>query len=86
MGFGTLASTGCMVAEQTHNMIADIAVLVTMAIGNIVLALLWSLHRDMRSLHEDLSHDMGDLRARVSRIEGMLAGAGLTFGSDPASR
>lgn len=68
----------------------------SLAFGITVLAFLWSLHRDIGVLRKDLSRDISnfrealgrdisDLRDRVSRIEGMLTGAGLKIGSDPAS-
>ena len=68
----------------------------SLVFGVAVLAFLWNLHRDIGLLREDLSKDISnvrealgkdisDLRDRVSRIEGMLAGAGLKIGSDPAS-
>ena len=57
----------------------------SLAFGITVLAFLWNLHREMRILRKDLGRDMSDLRDRVSRIEGMLAGAGLKTGSGPAS-
>ena len=57
-----------------------------------VLAFLWNLHRDMGALRQDMNRDIGglrqdisDLRGRVSRVEGMLAGAGLKINPDPAS-
>lgn len=54
------------------------------AFGITVLALLWNLHREMGILSEDLGRDMSDLRGQVSRVEGMLAGAGLKIGSGSA--
>ena len=59
----------------------DAETIASLAFGAAVLAFLWSLHRDMGNLGRDIS----DLRARVSRIEGMLAGAGLRISSDSAS-
>ena len=67
-----------------------------LAFGIAILAFLWNLRRDMGILRRDLSRDISnfrealgrdisELRDRVSRIEGMLAGAGLKIGSDPAS-
>ena len=63
-----------------------------MAVGLAILAFLWNLHRDIGALrqgmHRDigaLRQDMSDLRDRVSRVEGMLAGAGLKVNPDPAS-
>lgn len=64
--------------------------------GIAVLASLWNLHRDLVLLRKELSEDIGglrrdlgkdlsDLRCRVSRVEGMLVGAGLKIGPDPAS-
>ena len=57
-----------------------------------VLAFLWNLHRDIGGLRQDMNRDMGalrqdisDLRDRVSRVEGMLAGSGLKINPDPAS-
>ena len=70
-----------------------------MAVGLAILALLWNLHRDIGVLNKDmgalrqemhrdigaLRQDMSDLRGRVSRVEGMLAGAGLKVAPDSAS-
>ena len=49
-------------------------------------------NRDMGALRQDMNRDIGglrqdisDLRDRVSRVEGMLAGAGLKINPDPAS-
>lgn len=50
----------------------------SLAFGAAVLAFLWSLRRGIGML----SKGIRDLRARVSRIEGMLAGAGLRTSSD----
>ena len=44
------------------------------------------LGRDISHVREALGKDISDLRDRVSRVEGMLAGAGLKIGSDPESR
>lgn len=55
----------------------DAETVASLAFGIAVLALLWNLHRDMGILRRD----MGDLRGRVSRVEGMLAGAILKIGS-----
>ena len=54
----------------------------SLAFGAAVLAFLWSRRRGIGML----SKGIRDLRARVSRIEGMLAGVGLKVGSDSASR
>ena len=51
-----------------------------MVFGLAVLAFLANMHRDVRGLRRDMSV----LRGKVSRIEGMLAGAGIKAGSDPA--
>ena len=96
-----------------------------MAVGVAVLAFLWTLHReigalrqemhrdigglredmnrDIGGLREDMNRDIGalrqemrrdigglredvsDLRDRVSRVEGMLAGAGLKVGPESAA-
>ena len=64
-------------------MLADTIALTAMGMGMAVLALLWNLHRDLGALRRDVSRDLGDLRVRAARIEGMLAGAGLKAG--PAS-
>ena len=63
-----------------------------MAVGVAVLAFLWTLHRDIGALRQEmrrdiggLREDMGDLRDRVSRVEGMLAGAGLKVGPESAA-
>ena len=70
-----------------------------MAVGLAILAFLWNLHRDIGVLNKDmgalrqemhrdigaLRQDMGDLRDRVSRVEGMLAGAGLKIDPEAAS-
>lgn len=56
----------------------DAEAIASLAFGTAVLAFLWSLHRDIGMLGKDIS----DLRDRVSRIEGMLAGAGLRISSD----
>ena len=70
-----------------------------MAFLTAVLAFLWNLHRDIGTLNKDmgalrqemhrdigaLRQDMSDIRDRVSRVEGMLAGAGLKANPDPAS-
>ena len=53
-----------------------------MVFGLVVLAFLMNMHRDVRGLRRDMSA----LRGRVSRIEGMLAGAGMKAGSDQAFR
>ncbi len=74
----------------------DAESIAALAFGIAVLAFLWNLHRDIGLLRKDMSKgishvrealgkDIGDLRDRVSRIEGMLAGAGLKIGPDPAS-
>ena len=42
----------------------------TIAVGIAVLGFLWSLHRDIAGMHRDI----GDLRERMSRIEGLLVG------------
>ena len=44
-----------------------------------------ALGKDISRVREALGKDIGDLRDRVSRIEGMLAGAGLKISPDPAS-
>ena len=54
----------------------------SLAFGLTVLAFLWNLQREMGILRRDMS----DLRGQVSRVEGMLAGAGLKIGSGSASR
>ena len=63
-----------------------------MVVGMVVLAFLWNLHREIGALREDMNRDIGalhedmsDIRDRVSRVEGMLAGAGLKISSDPAA-
>ena len=55
-------------------------------------ALRQDMNRDMGALRQDMNRDIGglrqdisDLRDRVSRVEGMLAGAGLKINPDPAS-
>ena len=62
----------------------DAEAIASLAFGAAVLAFLWSLHRDIGNLRKDLGRDISDLRDRVSRIEGMLAGAGLRISSDSA--
>ena len=71
-----------------------------MAVLTAVLALLWNLRRDIgvlnknmgalrQEMHKDmgaLRQDMSDIRGRVSRVEGLLAGAGLKANPDPASK
>ena len=79
-----------------------------MAVGVAILAFLWTLHREIGALRQDMNReigalrqemhrdmgemrrdigdlrqDMSDLSDRVSRVEGMLAGAGLK--ADPES-
>ena len=47
-----------------------------------------NMNRDIGALRQDMSDvrgDMSDIRDRVSRVEGMLAGAGLKINPDPAS-
>ena len=85
-----------------------------MAVGMAVLAFLWTLHRELGALRQDMHRDIGalredmnrnigalrqdmnrdmgalrqgmsDLRGRVSRVEGMLAGAGLKVGPESAA-
>ena len=74
----------------------DAETIAFLAFGIAVLAFLWNLHRDIGILRKDLGKDISDvrealgkdisdLRDRVSRVEGMLAGAGLKVGPDPAS-
>ena len=67
-----------------------------MAVGMAVLAFLWTLHREIGALRQEMHRDIGemhrdigglrkdmsDLRDRVSRVEGMLAGAGLKVRSE----
>ena len=55
-------------------------------------ALRRDMNRDMGALRQDMNRDIGglrqdisDLRDRVSRVEGMLAGAGLKVSPDSAS-
>ena len=55
-------------------------------------ALRQDMNRDMGALRQDMNRNIGglrqdisDLRDRMSRVEGMLAGAGLKVGPDPAS-
>ena len=51
-------------------------------------ALRQEMHRDIGEMHRDigaLRQDMSDLRDRVSRVEGMLAGAGLKINPETAS-
>ena len=55
-------------------------------------ALRRDMNRGMGALRQDMNRDIGglrqdisDLRDRVSRVEGMLTGAGLKVGPDPAS-
>ena len=50
------------------------------------------MNRNMEGLRQDMNRnlgvlrqDIGDLRDRVSRVEGMLAGARLKISPDPAS-
>ena len=59
----------------------DAETIAASAFGITVLASLWNLRRDLGLLREDVS----GLRGRVSRIEGMLAGAGLKISLDSAS-
>ena len=81
-----------------------------MAVGVAVLAFLWTLHREIGALRQEMHRDLGemhrnigalredmnrdigglrkdmsDLRDRVSRVEGMLAGAGLKVGPESAA-
>ena len=74
----------------------DAETIAFLVFGVAVLAFLWNLHRDIGILRKDLGEDISnvrevlgkdisDLRDRVSRIEGMLAGAGLKISSDSAS-
>ena len=70
-----------------------------MAVGMAVLAFLWNLHRDIGALRQDMNRDiqdmnrdigalredMSDIRDRVSRVEGMLAGAGLKISPESAA-
>ena len=63
-----------------------------MAVGLAILAFLWNLHRDIGALRQEMHRDIGalrqdmsDLRNRVSRVESMLAGAGLKVNPDPTS-
>ena len=63
-----------------------------MAVGMAVLAFLWNLHRDIGALRQDMNRDIGalredmsDIRDRVSRVEGMLTGAGLKISPDPVA-
>ena len=70
-----------------------------MAVGMAVLAFLWTLHREIGALRQEMHRDIGemrrdigglregmsDLRGRVSRVEGMLAGAGLKVSPESAS-
>ena len=58
-------------------MLPGTVALLAMGLGMAALALLWNLHRDLGALRRDISRDLGDLRVRAARIEGMLAGAGL---------
>ena len=44
-----------------------------------------ALSKDIGHVREALGKDLSDLRDRVSRVDGMLAGAGLKIGPDPAS-
>ena len=55
-------------------------------------ALRQDMHRDIGALRQDMNRDIGglredisDLRDRVSRVEGMLAGAGLKINPEAAS-
>ena len=55
-------------------------------------ALRRDMNRDMGALRQDMNRGIGGLRQdisglrdRVSRVEGMLAGAGLKINPDPAS-
>ena len=63
----------------------DAETIASLAFGIAVLAFLWNLHRDIGTLRKELGRDISDLRDRVSRIEGMLAGAGLKINPDSAS-
>ena len=63
----------------------DAETIASLAFGIAVLAFLWNLHRDIGTLRKELGRDISDLRNRVSRIEGMLAGAGLRISPDSAS-
>ena len=70
----------------------DAETIASLVFGTAVLAFLWNLHRDMGYLSKDIGHvrealgkDISDLRDRVLRVEGMLAGASLKIGSDSAS-
>ena len=63
----------------------DAETIASLAFGIAVLAFLWNLHRDIGTLRKELGRDISDLRDRVSRIEGMLAGAGLRISPDSAS-
>ena len=70
-----------------------------MAVGMAVLAFLWTLHREIGALRQEMHRDLGemhrnigalrqdmrDLRGRVSRVEDMLAGAGLKVGPESAA-
>ena len=51
-------------------------------------ALRQDMNRDIQSMNRDiggLRQDISDLRDRVSRVEGMLAGSGLKINPEPAS-
>ena len=70
-----------------------------MAVGVAILAFLWTLHRVIGFLRQEmhrnigemhreigaLRKDMSDLSDRVSRVEGMLAGAGLRASPESAA-
>ena len=77
-----------------------------MAVGVAILAFLWTLHREIGSLRQEMHRDLGemhrdlgemhrnigglrkdmsDLSDRVSRVEGMLAGAGLKASFESAA-
>ena len=59
----------------------DTEAIASLAFAIAVLASLWNLHRDIGLLRKDVC----DLRGRVSRVEGMLVGAGLKISSGPES-
>ena len=70
-----------------------------MAVGMAILAFLWTLHRVIGALRQEMHRDLGemhrnigglrkdmsDLSDRVSRVEGMLAGAGLKASFESAA-
>ena len=54
----------------------DVITIYTILIASVVaiVGFLWTLHRDVSNLRKEVGQEIGDLRERMARMEGLLEG------------